>query len=179
MDINLEKIDTIRERTGASYKKAKEVLEKADGDVLDAIILLEEEEEAEVEEQIVDSKWTKNMGMAGNEIIEKLKRVIEKGNVTKVILKKDDEVLLNIPVTAGALGVILAPIASLLGISAALATRTKIEIVRNDGKVMDLNEMAEERVGEFKDMFAKNDMEDPTGQDIDDILDDIDQGADF
>lgn len=45
-DINqqLEKIDLIRERTKASYREAKEALEAADGDVLEAVVRLEEED---------------------------------------------------------------------------------------------------------------------------------------
>ena len=171
MDIDLEKIDIIRERTGVSYKKAKDALEGAGGSVVDALIALEEE---------TDTKWTKNMSMAGNEMIEKLKKVIEKGNVTRVLLKKDDEVLLNIPVTAGALGVILAPLASLLGISAALVTKTKIEIVRDDGKVFDLNEMAEEKVDELKSKMKKNPIIEDITEDVDDTLEDLNQdGGDY
>ena len=43
MEITLEKVDQVRERTGVSYAKAKETLEHTKGDVLDAIILLEDE----------------------------------------------------------------------------------------------------------------------------------------
>ena len=42
MEITLEKVDKVIERTGASYKEAKEALEMTDGNVLDAIIYLEE-----------------------------------------------------------------------------------------------------------------------------------------
>lgn len=161
MNIDLEKIDIIRERTGVSYKKAKEVLESTGGDVVEALIALEE--------QTDDSKWTKNMSMAGNEMIEKLKKVIEKGNVTRIIVKKDDEVMLNVPITAGAIGVILAPLASLLGVTAALVTKTKIEIVQNDGRVVDLNEIAEEKVDEFKNIIKKN----PITEDIEENTNDL------
>ena len=41
MDISLENVDLIVERTGVSYAEAKEALEKANGDVVDAIILIE------------------------------------------------------------------------------------------------------------------------------------------
>ena len=41
MEITLEKVDQVRERTGVSYAKAKEALEHTNGSVLDAIILLE------------------------------------------------------------------------------------------------------------------------------------------
>jgi translation elongation factor EF-Ts len=43
MSITLEKVDQVRERTGVSYQKAKEVLEQTEGDVLEAIVLLEQE----------------------------------------------------------------------------------------------------------------------------------------
>ena len=43
MEITLEKVDQVRERTGVSYAKAKEALEHTNGSVLDAIILLESE----------------------------------------------------------------------------------------------------------------------------------------
>ena len=40
MDITLEKVDQVRERTGVSYAEAKNALEISNGDVLNAIILL-------------------------------------------------------------------------------------------------------------------------------------------
>jgi len=141
MDISLEKIDIVRDRTGVSYKRAKEALDAHNGNVVDAIISLEEE---------TTQSWTKNASETGNEMFEKLKKVIEKGNVTKVILKKDDETILNIPVTAGAIGVILSPLAAILGVSAALVSRMKIEIVKKDGEIVDLNEMAETKMNDIK-----------------------------
>ena len=42
MDITLEKVDLVKERTGASYSEAKEALVISNGDVLDAIIYLEQ-----------------------------------------------------------------------------------------------------------------------------------------
>ena len=37
MEITLEKIELVKDRTGVSYKEAKEALEAADGSVVDAI----------------------------------------------------------------------------------------------------------------------------------------------
>ena len=42
MEITLEKIELVKDRTGVSYKEAKEALEDADGSVVDAIINIEE-----------------------------------------------------------------------------------------------------------------------------------------
>ena len=43
MEITLEKIELVKDRTGVTYKEAKEALEKVNGNVVDAIILLENE----------------------------------------------------------------------------------------------------------------------------------------
>ena len=42
MEITLEKIELVKDRTGVTYKEAKEALEGADGNVVDAIIAIEE-----------------------------------------------------------------------------------------------------------------------------------------
>ena len=141
--ITLEKIDQVVDRTGTSYEKAKAALENAQGDVIEAIIAIEREEKEEFEEVVKISE-------KGSEIIEKLKEALKKGNVTKVILEKDGEVLLNLPVTVGAIGVILAPIAAIIGVSAAMITKYKIKIVKDDGEVVDVNDITEEKLSEMK-----------------------------
>ena len=42
MEINLEKIELVKDRTGCTYAEAKEALEKTEGSVVDAIIAVEE-----------------------------------------------------------------------------------------------------------------------------------------
>jgi len=181
MDISLEKVDIVKERTGASYKEAKEALEQNNGDVVESIIFIEEK---------VGKTWMDTMSGAGNEIVEKLKDVIQKGNVARIMLKKDGETLLNVPVTAGAIGVILSPVVSLLGVSAAIATKTTIEIIKDNGEVVDINEMAGETVSEFRnivkgkkgvdvDMMNKESEIILNKEDVDKTLDDINDGSDY
>jgi len=180
MDINLEKIDTIRERTGVSYRVAKEILEKHNGDLVEALIDLEEKDN--------DKNWTESMNIMGNDVIEKLKRVIKKGNVTRVILKKDGNVLLNVPVTAGAIGVVLAPFVSIVGVSAALVSRATIEIVKDNGDIVDINDIAEEKMNDVRNKFSKQkdnvvdvaeDFREDVTEDIDETLDDLNNGSDY
>lgn len=143
---NLEKVDIIRERTGVSYKEAKEMLEISNGDLVDALIGIEEKQ---------DKTWVNSMTLAGNEIMEKLRAMIKKGNVSRIILKKEGETLLNLPVTAGALGaigVMSNPLISLIGLSAAVVTRPTIEIVKEDGEIVDISEVAADTVSEIKSM---------------------------
>ena len=43
MTVSLEKVDQVIERTQVSYERAKEALEKCNGDVVVAIVLIEKE----------------------------------------------------------------------------------------------------------------------------------------
>lgn len=62
-----------------------------------------------------------------DDLISKVKELIRKGNVTKIIVKNErDETLLEIPVTVGLIGTLLAPWVAALGVIAALATKCKI-----------------------------------------------------
>lgn len=119
-DINqqLEKIDLIRERTKASYREAKEALEEADGDVLKAVIRLEEE----------DVNHKKEFQVAGSKLIEKIKELIKKGNVTKIQVKKDNQVVFSLPVTVGVLGTVFYPPLAVLGLAATLVGRYTLEV---------------------------------------------------
>ncbi len=78
MDISLEKIDTVVARTSATFKEAKEALEKTEGNVVEAIILIEDNK----------TSWTDNMSDKGERMIDKVKEILRKGNATKITVKK-------------------------------------------------------------------------------------------
>ena len=69
------------------------------------------------------------------EIIEKVKQLIHEGNVRRLIIKDEDgKVYLEIPVTIGVIGVILAPILAAVGAVAAMVANLTIEVVRDEEK---------------------------------------------
>jgi len=75
--------------------------------------------------------------ISGNQLVDYVKNVIAAGNVRRLIIRKaNDEVLLEVPLTAGvAVGgalTALAPVLAALGAMAALLTQIKVEIVRTD-----------------------------------------------
>ena len=127
-DITLENVDLVRERTRVSYMEAKEALEYCDGEVLEAIIYIED-------------KSIKN-----NESLEEfknwLKGLIEKGNVSRIKIKKDEKILVDIPVNAGVAATVIAVIVPQIlafGVIAALATKITVEITKTDGSVEVIN----------------------------------------
>lgn len=133
MEITLEKIELVKDRTGVSYKEAKEALEEADGSVVDAIIDIEE---------TIDIKSKSKFAEQSSHVIDKVKETIKKGNIAKIIVKKDGELILNLPLNAGIIGTFLAPWAVVAGIIAAFGTKCVIELIKDDGEIIDISEIA-------------------------------------
>jgi phage-related minor tail protein len=71
--------------------------------------------------------------VAGDELLKKIKQIIHEGNVNRIIIKDEEgNTYLEIPVTIGVIGAILAPVLAAVGALAALAARFKIEVVRRE-----------------------------------------------
>ena len=130
MEITLEKIELVKDRTGVSYREAKSALEEADGSVVDAIIIIEETIKADEPE---------GERLYGNELFARLKKTAEKGNMSRIIIKKGDEVLVNLPLTVGLLGVVIVPWGMILGLVAAAGFNCNVEFVNDKGEVTDVN----------------------------------------
>jgi translation initiation factor IF-1 len=120
-EITLEKIDILRERAGVTYREARDVLERTGGDVIQALVELEGKSQG---------GWTEEFSVKSNEVIEKVKDLIREGNVTKIRIKHDDKVLVEIPVTLGAIGAVVLPQIAALGVLVAVFKRCTIEVVR-------------------------------------------------
>ena len=71
--------------------------------------------------------------VSSDDLVGKVKELIHEGNITKIIVKNEkDETLLEIPVTVGLIGAILAPWMAALGVITALVTRCKIVVERRE-----------------------------------------------
>lgn len=141
MEITLEKIELVKDRTGVSYAEAKAALEKADGSVVDAIIMIEEE---------IDIAPKTKAGDQASQLVEKIKELVRKGNISKIVIKKDGETVMNIPVNVGLLGIIFVPWVTLVSIVAALGTKCTIELLKDNGDVINLSGKAAETFDDMK-----------------------------
>jgi hypothetical protein len=147
-EITLEKIDIVRERTGATYSEAKEALEACEGNVVDALIYLEDRKEAPVD----------NMFSSKEEFFDWLRDMINKGNVNRIRIKKDEKVLIDIPVTAGAAAMLTAliwPPILAVGLITAVVTKLTIEIIKSDGTVEVINTAFKNTMDDVKDKFSE------------------------
>jgi hypothetical protein len=78
--------------------------------------------------------WTEEIKVAGDKLVERVKKLVAEGNVRRLIIRKPDGTrLLEIPLTAGvAVGgvvTILSPALAVLGTLAALLVEVKVEVV--------------------------------------------------
>lgn len=123
MDITLEAVEKVMEQTGADLKTAKEALTKTDGNVDEAIKLI--------------CPDTVDVGEEVKALVDKLKRKVGEGNVSRVQIRKGDEIVLSVPVNVGIVGGIIglaaAPWALIAGSVAAFGLGCKLEVVKKDG----------------------------------------------
>ncbi len=152
-NITLEQVDVVRERCNVSYAQAKEALEACNGDVLEAIIYIEQNQKKENENsETKDNEYTFN-AISMEELKNLIKGLIEKGNVTRIKIKKDDKEILDIPVNAGiAASVIAITIPPILAavVIAAIATQITIEVTKEDGSVEVINKYVTQVANDVK-----------------------------
>jgi phage-related minor tail protein len=76
---------------------------------------------------------TSEFKVKGEELMQKIRELIEEGNVHRIIIKDDSgKVYLEIPVTLGVIGAVIAPVLAAVGALAAWAANFTIEVIRRD-----------------------------------------------
>lgn len=82
MSFNLEQIDELKKRANVSYGEAREALEKCNGDLLEALVYLENQGRVKHEDKC-----------------SALKGLFNKANNTRFIIRKKDRTVLDLSVT--------------------------------------------------------------------------------
>ena len=72
---------------------------------------------------------TSEFRVRGENLVTKIKEIIHQGNVRRIIIKNDEgRTLLEVPLTLGVVGAVLAPVWAALGALAALAADLRIVV---------------------------------------------------
>jgi len=182
-EITLEKIDIIKERTGVSYTDAKEALEECDSDVVNALIYIEAKQKKSNKFNMDEMYTTKD------EFFSWIKDIVKKGNVSRIKIKKDQIVVIDIPVNAGiAAGLfgLIYPALIAIGLLTAVLTKVTVEVTKADGsvevintiikntvddvvnKMSDISDDVIEKFNETKDSFTKSSKENKDNKDYTD-----------
>lgn len=156
--ITIEAIEQVMERVpNATYAEVKEALIKCDGDVVDAIIFLQyNSTNTNSEENQKDKKSFEDIfGRDSEKIKEEVTELIRKSNVIRIVIEKNGKIIINVPISVGVVGVVFAPILSLIGLSASVLAKYRIKIENEDeGTTVDLGEFSEEKLNIIKDMVS-------------------------
>jgi len=163
-NITIEKVDAVFERIpSATYADAKDALIKCNGDVVEAVVYLENQKKnkGKKAKETIEEVFGKD----GEDVKNQLKELLKRSSVVRVIVEKDNKVMINIPLTVGVVGAAFLPIATLLGLSAAVMTKYRIKVQnQDDGEVVDLGELNEEKLRVLKNMIVN------TAKDVKDVV---------
>ena len=78
-----------------------------------------------------DHSATERIKVAGEDLVRKVKELIEEGNVRRISIKdKEGRSLIDLPLTIGVVGAALAPALAAVGALAALVTECTITVER-------------------------------------------------
>lgn len=105
---------------------------KADETVVDGTII----EETTIDEKTKTEEDVKDFA---DDIVAKIKELVKEGNVTHIRIRKDDTVVLNIPMTVGVIGTMLglaaAPWAVIIATITTIGLKCTVEVEKKDGTV--------------------------------------------
>jgi len=107
---NFEKVEKLREKANVTFEEAKAALEEANGDLLDAMIILEKQGKAEYQKESYSTKEERSLavidepektsGKRGNAFTDKLKVLWHKSCENYFVTERNDEVIVHIPIWA-------------------------------------------------------------------------------
>jgi hypothetical protein len=76
---------------------------------------------------------TEEFHVNGEELLARIKKLIHEGNIRRIIIKdKDGKTVMEIPLTIGVVGVLLAPTLAALGAVAALVTEATVVVEKGE-----------------------------------------------
>ena len=74
--------------------------------------------------------FTESFKVAGGQLLDLVKKILHEGNVRRVVIKQDNRVIAEFPMTVGVIGTVLAPILAAIGAIAAFMNECTIEVER-------------------------------------------------
>ena len=78
-------------------------------------------------------KLTEEVKVKGQDLLKKVKELIREGNIRRIIIKNEKgEPYVEIPLTLGVVGMVVAPVLAAVGAIAALASNFTIEIQKKE-----------------------------------------------
>lgn len=146
MSINLEKIDLLKERANVSYTEAKEALERTNGDLVEALILLEKESKIKKSKK----NFSEHIDEKGSNISEEIRKFFRTMRSYNFRVTKSGKIYLDVPLVLAMVLAILCMPTSMVIAFILFVTGFRFMMVKNDGTEKDMQDAIKEAVSKFE-----------------------------
>lgn len=79
-----------------------------------------------------ETTYKESFKVAGQQLVDAVKKIIHEGNVRRVIIKHGDHTVAEFPLTVGVIGAVLAPVLAAVAAIAAATQECTVEVERTD-----------------------------------------------
>jgi len=77
-------------------------------------------------------RYQEELQVMGEQLLSRVKELVHEGNVRRIIIKQEGHTIMEIPLTVGVVGVLVAPALAAIGAIGALIAQCSIEVVRSE-----------------------------------------------
>ena len=77
-------------------------------------------------------RYQEELQVMGEQLLSRVKELVHEGNVRRIIIKQEGHTIMEIPLTVGLVGVLVAPTLAGIGAIGALLAQCSIEVVRSE-----------------------------------------------
>jgi len=77
-------------------------------------------------------RYQEELQVMGEQLLTRVKELVHEGNVRRIIIKQEGHTIMEIPLTVGVVGVLVAPALAAIGAIGALMAQCSIEVVRSE-----------------------------------------------
>ena len=79
-----------------------------------------------------EKAWWETVKAEGGHVLDQIKRMIEEGNVRRIRIRQEGQIVAEFPLAVGVVGAVLAPILAAIGALLALLTKCTVDVERVD-----------------------------------------------
>jgi hypothetical protein len=79
---------------------------------------------------MAEKTFTESFKVAGEQLVDAVKRLVHEGNVRRVIIKHEGNTVVEFPLTVGVIGAVLAPVLAAVAAIAAALKECTVEVER-------------------------------------------------
>lgn len=127
--ITLEQIDLLMERANVSYRDAKEALEHANGDIVEALLYLEQNNKMNTQKDAFTKSSTASTSSSTSAYKEKATSFFKQLHATSFQMKKGDHTFIDVPATIAIIALLVCMPFSFLVLLVSLICGIKINVV--------------------------------------------------